>query len=66
MYPNLNAELARIGLSRVALATLIGRTPSTLSLKLAGKAPITLKEAAKIKECIGTDMMLEELFQESA
>ena len=66
MYPNLNAELARIGLSQRDLASRLGRTPGTLSLKLTGKASLTLPEAAKIKEIIGTTLPLEILFAEEA
>ena len=62
MYPNLNAELARLGMSRRELSRRMGRTASTLSLKLSGKAPITLAEAAKIKSILGTDLPLETLF----
>lgn len=62
MYPNLNAELARCGISQRELASRIGRTPGTLSLKLTGKAVVTLPEAAKIKEIIGTTLPLEVLF----
>ncbi len=62
MYPNLNAELARRGLSRRELAALIGRTPGTLSLKLSGKATLTLPEAARIKEVLGSTLPLEVLF----
>lgn len=62
MFPNLSAELARCGLSQRELAAQIGRTPGTLSLKLTGKAPLALAEAAKIKEIIGSELPLEVLF----
>lgn len=63
MFRNLEAELARAGLSKKKLAQGIGCTPSTLSMKLSGKAPITLSEAAKIKEIIGVNIPLEDLFE---
>lgn len=66
MYPNLNAELARRGLSRRELAAQIGRTPGTLSLKLSGKATLTLPEAARIKEVLGSTLPLEILFSSEA
>lgn len=62
MFRNLEAELARCNLTKRELASKLGCTPSTLSLKLNGKAPLSLKEAAKIKSIIGVDMPLEELF----
>lgn len=62
MFRNLEAELARSGLNKRDVALKLGCTPSTLSLKLNGKAPLSLLEAAKIKQIIGVDMALEELF----
>jgi len=63
MYQNLNAELARINMTRRELAKRLGRSPTTLSTKLNGKAPLQFKEAVHIKEIIGTTIPLEELFQ---
>lgn len=65
MFRNLEAELARCNLTRRELASKLGCTPSTLSLKLNDKAPLSLKEAAKIKQIIGVDMALEELFADN-
>lgn len=65
-YPNLEAELVRAGLTKKDLAPILGCTRSTLSLKLNGKSPLTLLEAIKIKQFIGVDMPLEELFAETA
>lgn len=62
MFPNLNAELARINMTRLALSKILGIRSATLSLKLNGKAKLTLDEAFKIKEAIGTDIPLDELF----
>lgn len=66
MYRNLEAELARAGMTKQKLAQEIGCTPSTLSMKLGGKSPITLSEAARIKHAIGVTVPLEELFEEAA
>lgn len=63
MFCNLEAELARRGLSKKELALCLGCTPSTLSMKLNGKSPISLYEAAKIKAILGTDIPLEILFE---
>lgn len=62
MFPNLDAELARKKITRATLAERIHKTPTTLSLKLNGKAPITLSECIEIKEAIGTDCTLDYLF----
>lgn len=62
MFPNLDAELARKKITRATLAERINKTPTTLSLKLNGKAPITLSECIEIKEAIGTDCTLDYLF----
>lgn len=66
MFRNLEAEMARAGMTKQRLAQEIGCTPSTLSLKLSGRAPVILFEAAKIKSAIGVTIPLEELFEESA
>ena len=74
MYPNLEAERTRAGLLLEPIAEELGITVPTLSLKLNGKYPVTLKEAKKIKALIvrektrkgisvNIDMTLEELFE---
>lgn len=63
MFPNLDAEMARHRVSQGTLATAIGVTPSTMSLKLKGKAPITLSEAVKIRDTIDKELSLEYLFE---
>lgn len=62
MFPNLDAEMARKKITQASLAEKIHRTPTTLSLKLNGKAPITLKECIEIKEAIESDCTLDYLF----
>lgn len=62
MFPNLDAEMARKKITRASLAEKLRKTPTTLSLKLNGKAPITLTECVEIKEAIGTDCSIEYLF----
>lgn len=66
MYPNVEAEIARNGITKYNLAKKIGVTPSTLCLKLSGKSNILLSEAMKIKALLKTDIPIEELFQEEA
>lgn len=62
MFPNLEAELARRKITKTSLATKIGKTPTTLCLKLNGKAPITLKECLEIKNAINTELSIDYLF----
>ena len=65
MYRNVDAELKRNGMTRGELAVALNVAPSTLSFKLNGKTIITLGEAKRIKEILGTDMPLEVLFAQS-
>ena len=62
MFPNLDAEMARHRITQGTLASVINVTPSTMSLKLKGKAPITLDEATKIRDAINKELSLEYLF----
>ena len=52
MYHNLDAEMARRKITRAMLAEKIGKTATTLSLKLNGKAPLTLSECIEIKNAV--------------
>lgn len=61
MFSNLDAEMARKKITRVSLAKKIHKTPTTLSLKLNGKAPITLSECIEIKNAIGTEYSIDYL-----
>ena len=65
MYPNLNGWIARSGLSREVIAEAIGCNLGTLSRKLTGKAPITLKEAKTLKAVTGATDSIETLFEEA-
>lgn len=62
MYPNLEAEMARKGITRLSLADKIHRTPTTLSLKLNGKAYLTLPECIEIRDAIGSEFSIDYLF----
>ena len=71
MYPNVRAEFARKNLTlEKAVEALKGlgfsMTIATLSQKLNGKYPITFDEAKAIKKITGTDIPLEELFEEAS
>lgn len=63
MFPNLRAEMARINISGMELAKIIGVANSTFSQKFNGKFEFTLEEAKNIKKALGTEMPLEELFK---
>ena len=63
MYPNVRAEMAR---QDITLAILSERTKipvQRLSLKLNGKGDLTMKEAITIREALGVDISLDELYQ---
>lgn len=62
MFPNLNAELARLGWTRKDLANKTGIRYQTLNDKLNGKRPITLVETVKIKNALGLNIPVEEIF----
>ena len=73
MFPNLKAEFARKGLTLEKVVNEleklgVGMTVPTLSLKMNKKnkkAGFTLDEAVALKKIVGSDMPLEELFEEA-
>jgi len=62
MYRNLEAELSRKGMLKGDLAKGMKISSSTLSQKLNGKAAFSLPEAWKIRDILGVDMTIDELF----
>lgn len=62
MYPNLNAELSRLGWSRKVLADKLEIRYATILDKLNGKYPFTYNECVRIKNLMGVDIPLEVLF----
>ena len=64
MYPVLRAEMARRDISRAALAEMIGMPAATFYAKFSGRFGFSLEEATAIKEAIGVDMPIEELFEQ--
>jgi hypothetical protein len=50
-------------MTTLTLSTMIDIPYSTLTAKLAGKAPIKLSEAKSIKKALGTDISIDELFE---
>lgn len=67
MYKNLKAELVRNNITNIDVAKTLGITPGTFSLKLNGKAHISMKQAFAIQDLIyeksGNKIPLENLFK---
>ena len=63
MYPNLRAELARKDMSIPQLAELTGIKTTTLYDKYNGRSAFTLDEAVLIRDALGLDMSIDELFR---
>lgn len=69
MYPNLKAEIARSGLTyneileRGKKDGRLDCTVSTLSLKINGKAEFTFNESMALRDIIGSDLPMEELYK---
>lgn len=66
MYRNLDAEMARAGITQYQLASELGITPTTMSLKLNGKSILSLKECVRIKRALKTDCTVDYLFTEDS
>lgn len=63
MYPNLEAEMARKKMTRCQLAEKLGITPTTLGSKLNGKVSLSLPECIEIRNILGINMTVDELFK---
>lgn len=63
MFPNLHAEMARRKITQASLAERVGRTPTTMSLKIRGEAPLTLNECVEIKNAIDETLSVDYLFE---
>lgn len=64
MFLNLEAEMARKGMTRNELAKLMHISPTTLGNKLNEKVSISLPECLEIKQILGLrDITVEELFR---
>ena len=62
MYPYLKSEMAKRSISLLDLAELTGIRYQTLAQTAQGKSFFKVEEAMKIKEAIGTDMPIDDLF----
>ena len=63
MFPNLKAEMARLGIDMKDLSELTGIKYSTLNAKMSGKREFTLWECIKIKNALNVDLSLDYLFE---
>lgn len=63
MYSNVKAELARRNLTLVDLSNKTGIRYQTLVDKINGKYPLTLDEAKRIKDALGVEISIDELFE---
>lgn len=64
-YPELIAGMAKMQLTRTAVAKRLGITPRTLYAKLSGETDFTLSEANAIQSTFFPDTKMEVLFARS-
>ena len=62
MYTNVKVEMARRDMTLSMISEITKIPLQRLSSKLRGKSKLTFKEAVQIKNALGVDMALEELF----
>lgn len=63
MFKNLRAEMIRKEIDVPKLAKLIGLKVGALYSRLNGSTQLTFAEAIRIKQALGVEMPLEELFE---
>lgn len=63
MYPNLNAEMSRLGIEQKDIAKCIKKGPDAVSLKMNGKRVWLLEEAKKIRKTFFNTLTIEYLFE---
>ena len=64
MFPNVEAEIARKRLTKLMLSEKTGIRYQTLTAKLSGDSPVTIRDAKAIKAALETDLPIEILFEE--
>jgi len=62
LYPNLRAEMKRLGVKHKELADSILMDRSSFSHKICGQSTFTIDEAIKIWKALKTDLPIEVLF----
>lgn len=62
VYPNLDRAIKEKGINKKCLAEMVNIRYQTFIVKCNGKNEFTYDEALRIKNALGTDMTLEQLF----
>ncbi len=66
MFPNLRAEMARLGITTEAMASKIGKSKEWLENRFNGKCSLPINIAFKIKEECFPEIQFEYLFKQTA
>lgn len=61
-YPNLDAEMARVGVTQKDIAKLLEKRTATISDKMNGKSKFDIDEAHLIKKTFFPNLLLDYLF----
>lgn len=64
-YPNLRAEMSRIGVKQADIAELLGIREVTVSKKMNGKSTFGIDEAFLIKKTFFPNLSLDYLFSDT-
>lgn len=64
-YPNLRAEMSRIGIKQADIAELLGIREVTVSKKMNGKSNFGIDEAFLIKKTFFPNLSLDYLFDDT-
>lgn len=62
MFPNLNAEMARQGMSQRDMANRLGWSFSKLNRKITGKSPLLWSDCREILKILGSGLTADYLF----
>ena len=62
MYPTLNAEIARLGMSKKTFSKKCDIPYSTFLNKINGDAPFTFNECIRVKKALNTNLTVAEIF----
>lgn len=64
-YPNLRAEMARLGIKQKDIATLLNRSADWVDVRLRGKSAIPVTDAIRIKNEFFKSISFEYLFNDA-
>ena len=64
MLRNLKAEMIRRDITALELSEKTGIRYQTLTAKIAGTSPVTVKEAKAIRDAVAPDKTIDELFDD--